>query len=85
MSTAEAEYIAAAEAAKQSIWIRHFLADIKKHPKEPTQLGVDNQSALVLVSNLVNHLYSKHIEYTISFYLRLHQAWRYQNLLYSYH
>jgi hypothetical protein len=68
MSTTEAEYIAAAEAAKQAIWIRHFLAAIRKHPKEPTrvgikptQLGIDNQGALALASNPSNHLRSKHI------------------------
>ena len=61
MSTTEAEYIAAAEAAKQAIWIRHFLTAISKHPKQPTQLGIDNQGALTLSSNPVNHLRSKHI------------------------
>lgn len=61
MSTTEAEYIAAAEAAKQAIWIRHFLAAIQKHPKRPTQLGLDNQGALALAANPVNHLRSKHI------------------------
>ena len=61
MSTTEAEYIAAAEAAKQAIWIRHFLTAISKHPKQPTQLGIDNQGALILSSNPVNHLRSKHI------------------------
>ena len=29
--------------------------------KEPTQLGIDNQGALALASNPVNHLRSKHI------------------------
>jgi hypothetical protein len=61
MSTTESEYIAAAEAAKQAVWIRHFLAAIRKHPKEPTQLGIDNQGAIALASNPVNHLRSKHI------------------------
>jgi hypothetical protein len=61
MSTTEAEYIAAAEAAKQAIWIRHFLAAISKHPKQPTQLGIDNQGTLSLAANPVNHLRSKHI------------------------
>jgi hypothetical protein len=61
MSTTEAEYIAAAETAKQAIWIRHFLAAISKHLKQPTQLGIDNQGTLLLAANPVNHLCSKHI------------------------
>jgi hypothetical protein len=36
MSTTEAEYIAAVEAAKQAIWIWHFLVAIQKDPKGPT-------------------------------------------------
>jgi hypothetical protein len=61
MSTTKAEYIAAAEAAKQAIWIQHFLVAIQKGPKGPTQLGVNNQGALILALNPVNHLRSKHI------------------------
>jgi hypothetical protein len=66
-STTEAEYIAAAEAAKQAIWIRHFLYAIQKRLKDPvtlkfaTELGIDNQGAIALASNPVNHLRSKHI------------------------
>jgi spore coat polysaccharide biosynthesis protein SpsF (cytidylyltransferase family) len=60
MLTTKAEYITATE-AKQAIWIRHFLAAVQKHPRTPTQLGIDNQGTLALVSNLVNHLRSKHI------------------------
>jgi hypothetical protein len=36
MLTTKAEYITAAEAAKQAIWIRHFLVIIQKDPKGPT-------------------------------------------------
>jgi len=71
MSTTEAEYVAAAEAAKHAVWIRHFLFAIRKGHrgptnltfmgKEPTQLGIDNQGALALASNPVNHFRSKHI------------------------
>jgi hypothetical protein len=66
MSTTEAEYVAAAEAAKHAVWIRHFLFAIWKKPtnltfKEPTQLGINNQGALALASNPVNHPRSKNI------------------------
>jgi hypothetical protein len=64
----EAEYIAAADAAKQAIWLRHFLYAIYKHrvydnspmklqmsPKKPTELRIDNQGALVIATNPVMH------------------------------
>ena len=56
------------DAAKQAVWICHFLSTISKRKRyglqplkllftksEPTQLGVDTQGALVLASNPVNH------------------------------
>jgi KUP system potassium uptake protein len=61
MLTTKAEYIAAAEAAKQAIWIQYFLAAVQKHPRTPTQLGINNQGTLALALNPVNHLHSKHI------------------------
>jgi transposase InsO family protein len=68
MSTTEAEYVAAAEASKHAIWMRHFLFAIQKRIgptsirlKESTNLGIDNQGAIALASNPVNHLRSKHI------------------------
>ena len=73
-STTEAEYIAAADAGKQAIWIRHFLFAIRKHhvydrnpttilmnPAKPTDLGIDNKGALALAANPVAHGRSKHI------------------------
>jgi transposase InsO family protein len=74
LSTTEAEYVAAAEAAKQAVWLRHFLYAIRKHqvydrrpttlrmnPEKPTELGIDNQGALALAANPTAHGRSKHI------------------------
>jgi hypothetical protein len=70
LSTIEVEYIAAADAAKQAIWLRHFLYAIYKHrvydnsstsPKKPTELGIDNQGTLAIATNPVMHSWSKHI------------------------
>jgi Reverse transcriptase (RNA-dependent DNA polymerase)/Integrase core domain/GAG-pre-integrase domain len=48
-STAEAEYIASATATKEGLWVRKLLGDI--HGKVSTvNLKVDNQSAIVLIS-----------------------------------
>jgi hypothetical protein len=63
-SSSEAEYIAAAEAAKQAIWLRHFLYSIRKqevYDKKPTPLYIDNTSAMKLSENPVMHSRSKHI------------------------
>jgi hypothetical protein len=73
-STTKAEYIAAADAAKQVIWLWHFLYAIYKHrvynnsptklqmsPKKPTELGIDNQGTLAIATNPIMYSQSKHI------------------------
>jgi hypothetical protein len=53
MSTTEVEYIAAAEVAKQVIWIRHFLAAIQKQSKDPSpRLRAAGQQRINEVANL---------------------------------
>lgn len=60
-STTEAEYIAAAEAVKELLWIERLLKElISAHPI-PT-LFVDNRSAIKLVENQVLHRRTKHID-----------------------
>jgi hypothetical protein len=72
-SSTEAEYVAAAEASKQAVWLRHFLYAIRKlHNRSPTflrmpierpiDLGIDNQGAIKLAENPVLHGRSKHIK-----------------------
>jgi hypothetical protein len=48
-STAEAEYIAAAMATKDGLWVRKLLGEIYGKVS-PLNLMVDNQSAVVLIS-----------------------------------
>jgi hypothetical protein len=48
-STAEAEYIAAAYAAKEALWLRKVLSDVYGHVS-PIVLHCDNQSALHLMT-----------------------------------
>ncbi|EOY08988.1 Cysteine-rich RLK (RECEPTOR-like protein kinase) 8 [Theobroma cacao] len=43
-SLAESEYVAAAEAANQALWLRKLLADIKFEQKFPTDLFIHNKS-----------------------------------------
>jgi hypothetical protein len=59
-SSCEAEYIAAANATCQGLWLSRVLAEVKgtRHPL----LKVDNQSAIALIKNLVLSGQSCHIE-----------------------
>ena len=56
--------MAVSEAAKQAIWIRHFLYSIGKetvHNMAPTTIYEDNQGMIKLTDNPVNHPKTKHI------------------------
>lgn len=60
-STAEAEYIAAAKATSQAIWLRRILEDIGEKQEKGTTLYCDNKSAIAIGKNPVNHERTKHI------------------------
>ena len=63
-SSTEAEYMAMSEASKQAIWIQHFLYSIGKesvYNGTPTTIFEDNQGAIKLTDNPVNHPKTKHI------------------------
>lgn len=63
LSTTEAEYMAVSEVAKQAIWIRHFLYSLGRGFKTagPTLIYEDNQGAIKLADNPVDHPKTKHI------------------------
>jgi hypothetical protein len=61
LSTAEAEYMASADAAKQASWLRLLLTDLGYPQSEPTLLYNDNMGAILLSQNPVHHDRSKHI------------------------
>ncbi len=48
LSTTESEYVAAAHASKEALWLRQFIAQIFKPLTDPTTLFCDNQSAIAL-------------------------------------
>jgi hypothetical protein len=60
-SSTEAEYVAAAHATKEIIWLRTFLSEINFGQNSPTPLFVDNQSAIVLTKNPKFYNWTKHI------------------------
>ena len=62
LSSTEAEYVAAAHAAQEAIWIHIFFSEIGHPLKEPIKFYVNNQSAIKLVENPVAHDHTKHID-----------------------
>ncbi|GJU97516.1 retrovirus-related pol polyprotein from transposon TNT 1-94 [Tanacetum coccineum] len=60
MSTTESEYVAAAQASKEAVWLKMLLEELG-HKQEKITLFCDNQSALYLARNPAFHSKTKHI------------------------
>jgi hypothetical protein len=60
-STCEPEYIAAANAACQALWLAWVLAEVQGTARKAPMLKVDNKSAIALIKDSVLHGQSKHI------------------------
>ncbi|BBG99019.1 BURP domain-containing protein, partial [Prunus dulcis] len=52
LSTAEAEYVSAAEATAQAVWLRFVLSDFGEEQVEATPILCDNTSAIAITKNL---------------------------------
>ena len=62
LSSCEAEYIAAATATCQGVWLARLLADLLNVEARAPTLRVDNKSAISLIKNPVHHDRTKHID-----------------------
>ena len=62
LSTTEAEYMAAAAAAQEAIWIRTILNELGFKQHGPTIIFEDNQGCIKLTENGVSHGRTKHID-----------------------
>ena len=62
LSTVEAEYMAATEAAKQCVWIQSVAKQMGLPVNHPIQLFEDNQGANALTHNPEHHQRNKHID-----------------------
>jgi hypothetical protein len=62
LSSCEAEYIAAATAACQAVWLARLLAEVQSSVVSKPVIWVDNKSTISLVKNPVHHDRSKHID-----------------------
>lgn len=67
LSTAEAEYVAAAHAVQEVIWLRQLFESLQVQQLQPTVLFVDNQAAIALGKNPVFHARTKHVDIKVHF------------------
>jgi hypothetical protein len=67
LSTCEAEYVAAATAACQVVWLRRLLGELTGEEAHLPALMVDNKPAIALAKNPVLHDRSKHIDIKFHF------------------
>ncbi|KAG9080793.1 hypothetical protein FRC06_006157, partial [Ceratobasidium sp. 370] len=77
LSSTEAEYVAAASAAREMVWLRQYLSELGFLPEGPTTLLTDNQSSMALAKNPGHHQNTKHIRVKHHFIwemIELHEA-----------
>eukprot|EP00253_Pinus_taeda_P034403 PITA_34403 len=67
LSSIEAKYRGAIEASKKSLWLRQILSEFGFHQWHPTTLLCDNQSAIQICKDALQHQCSKHIELHMHF------------------
>jgi hypothetical protein len=61
-STTEAEYMAAAGAVKEALWLRKLCKDLQLGAAGAVNILADNQSAIKLLKNPISSVRSKHID-----------------------
>ncbi|XP_042041496.1 secreted RxLR effector protein 161-like [Salvia splendens] len=66
LSTTEAEYIALAEAVKESFWLKGILADFRVE-QEAVEIRCDSSSAICLSKHQTFHERSKHVDVRLHF------------------
>jgi hypothetical protein len=62
LSTMEAKYMVVNHCAREAIWLRQFLADVRCNQDEGIVVMYNNQGAILLAKNLVHHTRTKHID-----------------------
>ena len=62
LSSTEAEYMAATQAAKEAIWLRRLLSDLGHNQNSPTVILKDNNGCIELAKNPIHHAHTKHID-----------------------
>eukprot|EP00253_Pinus_taeda_P031346 PITA_31346 len=67
LSSAEGEYRGVVEASKESLWLRQILSEFGFQQQHLTTLWCDNQSAIQISKDPVQHQHRKHIELHMHF------------------
>jgi hypothetical protein len=67
LSTAEAEYAALTQAAKEAIWLQNLLKDLGMSKHVPRVINVDNQGVIALAENPIRHARTKHLDVQLQF------------------
>ena len=67
LSTAEAEFVAAAVGAKELLGIKNLLREIDVSVKLPMQMMVDNQAAINRIDNEATSSAQKHVDVKMKF------------------
>ena len=62
LSTVEAEYNALCLGTQEVAWIRQLLDELDQKPVNPTTMNEDNQGAISVAHNPVNHKRTNHID-----------------------
>lgn len=62
LSSTEAEYIALTQATKEAIWLRFLLEELGFKQEGTTRIHEDNQSAIAIAKNPIQHARTKHID-----------------------
>lgn len=62
LSTAEAEYVAISEAAREAIFLQRFISEISQKEECPITIRSDSQSAIHIAENPAHHQRTKHID-----------------------
>ena len=62
LSSTEAEYIVLTHAAKEALWLRTFLSELRGTPNGPMTINCDNQGAIALSKDNKFHARTKHID-----------------------
>ena len=71
LSTAEAEYVAAMHAAKETIWLCKLFGELLPESSSPTPFYCDNQATFQLATEENYHVRTKHIDVNYHF---IHQV-----------
>jgi hypothetical protein len=81
LSSCEAEFMALSESMREALWLRQLLIELRIGFVQPITIRVDNQSAIKLAENPVQHQRSKHIDIR---YFRIREEIRNGNITVKY-